>query len=527
MKPAAHTAERAGGGPDRLAQALRLALVVVAGLYLLAVAGVVLPLMGYDCELEWMEGEQLDHVLRVLAGQRIYVRPSLAFVPAIYTPLYYYVSGAVAMLVGEGFLPLRLVSVASTAVAFALLYRMASREAESRLAGALACGLFAATYGASGFWFGLARVDMLFAALTVSGLCLTRFGRGMASAGAAGLVFALAFLTKQTAVVVAACGIAYALAVDRRRGAVLAATTAALVGASVVALNAVHDGWFLFYTVTVPARHKIEWDAALGFWTHDILPPLFVGVVLAVVYLWREALWGEWRRSLFYGLAAAGLFAASWLARSKAGGDVNTLIPAHLALALLFGIGACRVSRLTAPAYGRRAGRGLLLYGLCLVQLALLAYNPLKAWPGRHDREEWSRLVVRLSMMEGDVWVLSHSYLGPRAGKPPHAHGWALRDVLRSGTEAGEALRAELREALRERRFAAIVCDDHLFAIRAEIEQHYWPRGPVLIRPDACYPVTGLRVRPEIIYWPRPVGGETQQGNGGGDGAPSARDARD
>jgi len=485
--------------PVRIARGV---LVGVAGLYLLAVAGAVLPLMGYDFELEWMEGEQLDHVLRVLAGQRIYVRPSLAFVPAIYTPLYYYVSGAVAMLVGGGFLPLRLVSVASAAAAFVLLYRMASREAESRLAGALACGLFAATYGASGLWFGLARVDMLFVALTIGGLYLTRFGRGMASACAAGLVFALAFLTKQTAVAVAACGIAYALAVDRRRGAVLAATTAALVVGSVVALDAVHDGWFLFYTVTVPARHAIEWDAALGFWTHDILRPLFVGVVLAVVYLWREALWGEWRRSLFYGLAAAGLFAASWLARAKAGGDVNTLIPAHVALALLFGIGACRVSRLRAPAYGRRAGRGLLLYGLCLVQLALLACNPLKAWPGRHDREEWSRLVARLSVMEGDVWVLSHPYLGMRAGKPPHAHGWALRDVLRSGTEAGEALRAELREALRERRFAAIVCDDHLFAIRAEIEQHYRARGPVFIRPDACYPVTGLRVRPEVLLVP-------------------------
>jgi hypothetical protein len=48
----------------------------------------------YPFDLEWEEGAFMDHVLRVVHGDPIYVRPSLDFTPFIYTPGYYYVGAA-------------------------------------------------------------------------------------------------------------------------------------------------------------------------------------------------------------------------------------------------------------------------------------------------------------------------------------------------------------------------------------------------------------------------------------------------
>ena len=67
--------------------------------------------IGYPYELEWLEGGAVEIVRRVAEGQSIYVQPSLHYVPYPYTPLYFWVSGALAHVTGVGFLPLRLVSL--------------------------------------------------------------------------------------------------------------------------------------------------------------------------------------------------------------------------------------------------------------------------------------------------------------------------------------------------------------------------------------------------------------------------------
>jgi 4-amino-4-deoxy-L-arabinose transferase-like glycosyltransferase len=63
--------------------------------------------VSYPFELEWMEGGSVGHVRRLLAGQQIYVAPSLDFIPYPYPPFYYYVSAAAAHLFGLTFGSLR------------------------------------------------------------------------------------------------------------------------------------------------------------------------------------------------------------------------------------------------------------------------------------------------------------------------------------------------------------------------------------------------------------------------------------
>src|SRR5690242_13004900 len=67
--------------------------------------------ISFPYELHWMEGGSVDHVRRILAGEPLYVPPSIDFVPYTYTPWYFYLSAFVSRIIGIGFIPLRLVSI--------------------------------------------------------------------------------------------------------------------------------------------------------------------------------------------------------------------------------------------------------------------------------------------------------------------------------------------------------------------------------------------------------------------------------
>ena len=89
----------------------------------------------------------------MLDGKPIYTSPSVEFVPYLYNPLYYYLSALVAKAMGNGTSTLRFVSFCCTLALFATLYHLVARETKSRLAGVLALGILAATFGLNGQWF--------------------------------------------------------------------------------------------------------------------------------------------------------------------------------------------------------------------------------------------------------------------------------------------------------------------------------------------------------------------------------------
>src|SRR5262245_60024700 len=187
-------------GPD---PALALAL-ALAGAYVLAFVIVAVARLPYPFELEWLEGVVLEHVHRVLAGQAIYVAPSLDFVPLNYTPLYYYVSAAFAAVLGPGFVPLRLASLLSALGLLALIALLVRRETGRWSGGELAAGVFAATYRRGGAWLDIARADSLYLLLLLAGVCALRWGSRVRGALVAAVLWTLAFLAKQSAPVVLA-----------------------------------------------------------------------------------------------------------------------------------------------------------------------------------------------------------------------------------------------------------------------------------------------------------------------------------
>ncbi|HEY2953651.1 MAG TPA: glycosyltransferase family 39 protein [Candidatus Eisenbacteria bacterium] len=480
--------------------ALALALALAGG-YLLAFLAVALARLNYPFQLEWIEGVVLEHVHRVLNGQRLYVAPSLDFVPLNYTPLYYYVCAAAASVLGEGFVPLRLVSLLASLGLLSLVLVLVRRETGRWAAGMLAAGLFAATYRRGGAWLDIARADSLYLMLLVAGACALRWeARRLRGPLLAAGLWTLAFLAKQSAPVVVAPLVIWSLVRTPRRGALLAAALAAGCGLSFLALDAAHGGWFRYYVLEVAGRHAVDPTLALNFPLRH-LPPVLIALALGVAAAWGKTARVERETREFFAVFSAGLLASGWHLSLYRGGYDNVLLPAFLAAALAGGLGWGWIA--SAPRPPSRVPPRLLATLALVVQLALLVWDPLAQIPSPDDRAEGATLVRTLENLPGRVFIPSHNYLAQRAGKGSSASLMPLMDVLKGGDGPLErGLRRALEDSLHARAWGAIVLDTKDWLLEGVQVAGYQVIGRPFRNPDVFWPRTGMRTRPEWVFVP-------------------------
>lgn len=524
------------------ARALRLA---AALLGLVAIAGclvVCLRRLDYPFALEWLEGNSLVEVHRILGGHGLYAAPSAAYVPDGYPPLYFAVCAAVARVTGLSYLPLRLVSLASSVVCFAVLARLVRRETASRCAGIAAAGMLAATYFATDTWFDVGRVDPLFLAFSVGALACARSARGAGGAVATGLLLAGAFLTKQNGLAEGVAVLAVLGLGGRRRIALLAtAVYAAVLGLSTLILGATSHGWYVFYVFELMSEHGLNHVAFGGFWTAYLLPTLGLGLVALLLGLRRAPV------VLLAGCAA--LVVEGYAALVHSGGAANDLLPAYLAVALLAGLalgpgagmptgretppraarlgeaGAARVAAARRRVRGVRGIAGLdaawhalsarqprpvLAGALVVAQLALLitGFRPGAAVPTQADRAVGERVIAGLRTLGGPVLVPADPGLDVLAGLPAVAHQDATRDVLRATNPVAIARFTDsAARAVAARRYVAIVQErrNDFAGFPADLDRFYrrCPRPLLAGVPSRAFmPVAGVFVRPDWLWLP-------------------------
>ncbi len=466
---------------------LRIAVCALAGLALLGW----LVLVGLRCthpfELEWQEGGMLQEVQRLLAGRPLYAEPALDAIAFPYPPLFPWVGALAVKALGPSFLALRLVSIASSIGCFVLLFRIGARRGGSRAAGLYAAGLFAGCYGFAGAWLDVARVDALSLVLTLAALDLLDARRGVRAAVGGGLLFAAAFLAKQTALVPAGC-VFLALAWRERRAALAFALA---LGVPLVAstwwLDAASDGWYRWYVFDLLRGAPLSGEMAWRFWVETL-----VCLAPALVLAWAR------RRSVDYGpvfvlpAACAGLWLASWISRAHVGGFDNTLLQACLAAALLVGPALERTLALAA----RSAALGALLVLLQALVIARTVRIPSAA-----DRAAGEELVAKLRAVDGEVWMPDHGYLAERAGKQGSGHAMGILDLLQ-GSDRATAQRfvSALHAALAGKRWAVIVLDQDWSTDLPELAQNYRRTTLGYPDPDTFVPASGDRRRPTDWY---------------------------
>ena len=497
--------ESAPTGPTRV---LRLLLVVAGAWYLLAFLMVAVSRLGYPFELEWMEGNALSHLQRILAGQPLYHEPELAHLPNMYTPLYYYLSALVALVTGPSFLPLRLVSLASSLGIVVLLFVIVRRETGDRTAAAVSACTFAATYQIGDAWLDVGRVDSLFLLLMLASVYFIRFGKGASALAVAGVLAGLAFLTKQTAAVVGLPMGLYLLFADWRRGLWYCAGVGGVVGGVTAVLQVTSGGWFLYY-VTLAGDHPWRLWFLVDFWTKDLLGPLPFACLAsaAALILWRPS--GAHFRQIYL-FAGVGFLCGSWYTRILPLGHFNVLIPAYLWISLMVGIGLHQILSRIRGAGEARLWR-LLVLGAALAQLAILIYDPRPKLPTDADAAAGDKLVQKIRTIKGPVFIPCHDYLTVRAGKPGHAQLIPIWESFASKPSAGRTkLLDDTHRLLSQQYFSAVILDHNPIGVflRRAVERYYQPRG-YLFAPNSktFLPVTGMKTRPAVLYFPRPKPG--------------------
>src|SRR5689334_912825 len=85
-------------------------LALAAAAYIAAFAGTGLLRAIYPYPIDGIEPGALQEARRVMAGQPLYVKPELGYVPFIYGPVYFYFAGLIGKLTGTALLGVRLAS---------------------------------------------------------------------------------------------------------------------------------------------------------------------------------------------------------------------------------------------------------------------------------------------------------------------------------------------------------------------------------------------------------------------------------
>ncbi len=391
---------------------------------------------GYPFALEWVEANTYLHVLQVLAGQPIYGPPSFDFVPMIYPPLYYYAAAPLAWATGQIMLAMRLVSLTASLAAFTAIFLIARGRGLPHGWSFVAVGLFAASYRMAGYWFDVARVDMLFLALLLLAIyaASVHAKHELVAGAAAGLLLALAVTAKQQALLTVPF-LALYLALEQRWRKALVMTAAAgtavlgFTGAAILA----SDGWFWFYTVRVPgaapASPRLAWDLTRHAVGASLLPVMALIVIGAAVGLWSDRTRAQRLRLATLALLVLALLVASYLSMAKQWGYVNGLLPAAAGLALAAAEAAWMIDR---ARFGRRwvqIALAALATGLLLLQFAFLRYDPAVQIPSPRDVQTGNATLAALRAAPGPVFAPTAPYLLHMAGRPTHFHLSALSDV--------------------------------------------------------------------------------------------------
>jgi hypothetical protein len=306
--------------------------------------------------------------------------------------------------------------------------------------------VFAAVYFATHTWFDVGRVDSLFLALSIGGLYAARWMRRTRGAVAAGALLAAAALTKQTGILEGIVVLAALAAGPRRRlTCVVALTEIAVLGISTLVLGLTSGGWYVYYVFELMSEHALNYSAIGGFWT-EILSVMGIAACAALIGA---------RRAPIVLLAGCGaLVIESYATLVHSGGDVNDLLPAYLAAALLAGLamGGQRVWWVAAVS-------GMLVLAQSVWLLS--GFHPAQAIPTSADRAVGERFTAGLRALGGTVAIPGDPGLSVVAGMAPvAAHEDAAYDVLRgSDPTAITSFTGSVEHAMATHQYSAIILD--------------------------------------------------------------------
>ncbi len=479
-------------------------LVAVALVPVAAYLVVALRRIGYPYELSYFEGSMVEVTARVAAGQPIFAPPTTDFVPWPYPPLYFWLSAGVARAVGTNLLALRLVSLLASLVVLVLIAVIVRRAGASMVAGVVAAGVYAATYRVSGAWADTARVDSLLLALLLAAILAGQRSQTWRGGLGVSLLFFLAFMTKQNALLVAVPVLLWLLVRRRPVGVAASAGLAGAIVASTVVGNALTDGWYAPSVVGQLLGQPLAPRWLVEFWAVDVLFPFAIMIMaggwLAVrrgADLGIARAWLPMTSVSYLAAAVAGLLLTALAGRLHDGGYANVAMPAHAGVAIAAGLALAGLMRSTVG-----TPRALVAVTAVLaVQFAIQTLWRVDVLPTAADRAAGDAFIARVRDLPRAVLIPSHSYYLRLAGLPTHASLIAIDDaLLASGGRVREATAAALPWSLTG--VDAVILDSAADAdlFGAALTRDFTLLTENIVPAGDFIPVTDTPRRPSLLY---------------------------
>jgi hypothetical protein len=263
-----------------------------------------------------------------------------------------------------------------------------------------------------------------------------------------GLVFALAFLTKQSALIVGLAAILYYLLFNRKRLIGLALSFAVSTAVLYGIFWLTSAGWINYYLFTIPAAHAFDFSlgrvvSVLIGEFGPVLIFLFAGLIPFIIS--PRKIYNDKTYRYFVVMAGA-LIATGIVGRLNAFSGPNVYVSTYLGLGLLVGLEAGWLSELKI-----HPGLVILEWALLLAQFGLLvpAYLQTKTIPTQQDRAAGDALVARLKSYSGDVLLLDNNYLNLYAGKTPYFNEMPMSEISGQGNLHPMPQWKELQEQIR------------------------------------------------------------------------------
>ncbi len=397
------------------ASLLRWASLFAASLVAALFIYVALSRMFYPYEIEFEEGDLFLGSLRVLDGKSLYPSPDSdpSFVPVLYVPLYYWANALFMLALGKKLWVMRLVSTLCACGIAALTASVAKRSGAKSTHAATSGLMFLCFFSASGFWFDLARVDMMFMLFALGAFYILSVqdasNRRLLLAGA--LLVAATYI-KQPGIFFAASATLFLMTRNFKRGFAFGAACLSAILLIGLAYHVQTDGQFTFFTLTLGSSHEISLSRLLNPvpWLKATWPlVLAMMVAIALHGKGERAKFAPW---IFYLLACVPAALLPW---SKVGFYLNNLIPLFSALCILAALADKNIVR---------------FFMIC--QAVILLHNPAFQIPDPSMREDGARLIQSLAEDAGSTYLLDHSYYSWLAGKPTWPKGMFIAEAQKA-----------------------------------------------------------------------------------------------
>ena len=465
---------------------------------------VTLQRIGYPFEIGVLESSAAETSARVLDGKPIYTDISPNWVPAKYTPLYYYVCAGMMRLFSVSLPMLRIVSLVSCIGIGIVLYKFIRRTGVEDFFALAASGLFFAAFNVMGGWYDLGQTDTFAVFLALTAIRLSAGKQKLSNIIFSAVFIILAVFTKQSYIVVWLLLILHLYYHDRKLLLYFLEVSGVCFLAGLAFLHITSDGHFWFYTIVMPLKGDLLFSRLFSFWLLDVFWNFpFAALVSATTVI-------GFIRILFSGkvkesdsammVMVAGFIIVALMNRLQVGALETGLIPAILALA---GLTSWALQHFHSNEYGFGWAPSIIVKTMVILQFTVLLYDPRPQKINFADIEDGEKMLITISEIPGDVLIPNHPFYGRMAGKETFFSASNLFQIMTfEDGDLTEMLPDTLMSAIKNRDFDAVIIDEPIDAWLRTIAPYYMLTEEIFDKPNTLMTVEGVKSRPQFIYMP-------------------------